>query len=261
MKNGKFWIVIPVICFFTALVAIYSAHTNCSLFLIINRLSEFTGSAVWGNITILGDTLVALAIIFPFIRYKPEFIWQFIVGGLIATLFIHSIKPTVHLSRPAAIFSSDAIHIIGVALHSRSFPSGHAATIFTLAGILLMGIESTKIRLTILMGAMLVALSRIVVGAHWPLDILGGAIIGLLSAFSGNFFSHYCKWGVSIVAQKIWGSVLFVAIFILLVFYSKVHCFRLSCYWRLWALRTMEKNSKKYKCMILKHFLMSSRVF
>jgi undecaprenyl-diphosphatase len=62
-----------------------------------------------------------------------------------------------------------------------SFPSGHAAAFFALAlAVFYLNRQWGRrfLALVLLMG-----LARIFVGVHWPLDILAGAIIGLLSAF------------------------------------------------------------------------------
>ncbi len=62
-----------------------------------------------------------------------------------------------------------------------SFPSGHATAYFALA--LAVFYINRKLGWWFLGAAFLVGLARIFVGLHWPLDILAGAIIGLLSAF------------------------------------------------------------------------------
>jgi len=63
---------------------------------------------------------------------------------------------------------------------SGSFPSGHAAILFALA----MAIYFFHKKWSILFfsGAILIGVARIIAGIHWPIDILGGAIIGILSA-------------------------------------------------------------------------------
>jgi len=65
-------------------------------------------------------------------------------------------------------------------LAHHSFPSGHAAFFFALAGAL----WSTDRRWGwwFLAGALLNGLARILIGVHWPLDIVAGALIGLGSA-------------------------------------------------------------------------------
>ena len=59
-----------------------------------------------------------------------------------------------------------------------SFPSGHAALFFTLAAVAYLINRRWGIYLFI--GAIINALARVAVGVHWPLDIVGGAVLGII---------------------------------------------------------------------------------
>jgi undecaprenyl-diphosphatase len=61
-----------------------------------------------------------------------------------------------------------------------SFPSGHAITAFACAVAL--GYFLPRLRWALLTLAVLVAISRVVVGAHYASDVIAGAAIGWLSA-------------------------------------------------------------------------------
>lgn len=63
-----------------------------------------------------------------------------------------------------------------------SFPSGHAATSF--AGALILAYFFPRALPWLLVLAGLVAASRVYVGVHYPLDVLGGAALGALVAFA-----------------------------------------------------------------------------
>jgi membrane-associated phospholipid phosphatase len=79
----------------------------------------------------------------------------------------------------------DAVHIIGPAYKAGSFPSGHATTAFAIGGLLALGLRARWLVVLIVSVATLVALSRAVVGVHWPLDILAGVFGGWLCAVAG----------------------------------------------------------------------------
>jgi len=60
-----------------------------------------------------------------------------------------------------------------------SFPSGHAVFFFALATIIF--IWNKKYGLIYFILSFINGIARIAVGVHWPLDILGGFVIGILS--------------------------------------------------------------------------------
>jgi undecaprenyl-diphosphatase len=64
--------------------------------------------------------------------------------------------------------------------HDASFPSGHAATSFAAATMLSFAFPRLAPVLFLLASA--VAFSRVYVGVHYPLDVLGGAAVGVLVA-------------------------------------------------------------------------------
>jgi undecaprenyl-diphosphatase len=66
--------------------------------------------------------------------------------------------------------------------HDGSFPSGHAATSFAAATILSLAFPRLAPVLFVLAAA--VAWSRVYVGVHYPFDILGGAVLGVLVALA-----------------------------------------------------------------------------
>jgi undecaprenyl-diphosphatase len=64
--------------------------------------------------------------------------------------------------------------------HDGAFPSGHAATSFAGATVLSFAFPKRAPFLYVLAAA--VAFSRVYVGVHYPLDIVGGALLGVFVA-------------------------------------------------------------------------------
>jgi len=66
-------------------------------------------------------------------------------------------------------------------LHSsNSFPSGHTTSAFALATVLVLIFRKQKIAIPCLIGATLVAYSRIYLAQHFLQDTIAGALIGTL---------------------------------------------------------------------------------
>jgi membrane-associated phospholipid phosphatase len=125
---------------------------------------------------------VQLALMLPFCLRYPRVFWALFLGALLAGAISRGFKVAVPLPRPAAVFDAAQITIIGAKLTAHSFPSGHTVSAFSfvVAWLALLGWRA----LPIVVIAALAGFSRIAVGAHWPVDVLAGAMIGLLGAGS-----------------------------------------------------------------------------
>ncbi|MET0089595.1 MAG: phosphatase PAP2 family protein [Candidatus Thiodiazotropha sp.] len=168
------------------LAILHLSGGNQPLFLIINgQLGHWLSPGPWESLTILGDGLVALTLLLPLYRYRPKLVLSALLAGLIAAFWEHLFKGTLALPRPVLVLGQEQITQLGPVLKRGSFPSGHTATLFALLGSLFLWLDhKALLRLfpLIFIIACLAALSRIAVGAHWPMDILFGAAIGWLSA-------------------------------------------------------------------------------
>ena len=101
-----------------------------------------------------------------------------IVVGLTCTVLYKSIKALT--SRPRPYAADPGITLCAAPLDQYSFPSGHTlhATAFTLVALS----YYPALFWLLLPFSMLVALSRVVLGLHYPSDVLAGALIGAIVA-------------------------------------------------------------------------------
>lgn len=162
-------------------VLIWVLDANRTLFLALNRLGPASSDWLWANVTVLGDTVVAFALCLPLWRRRPQALWAFLFVALLGTAWVDGLKPFIDEARPPAVLG-DAVHVIGPSYRHDSFPSGHATAAFAIGGLYALGWSSRAVALAAIAIATLVAISRCVVGVHWPLDILAGAIGGWLAA-------------------------------------------------------------------------------
>lgn len=71
-----------------------------------------------------------------------------------------------------------------------AFPSGHAVFLFALATSVF--IYNRRWGMVFFVGAFLVGAGRVLAGLHWPSDILGGAVVGILTSIFVNYlFRRY----------------------------------------------------------------------
>jgi len=166
---------------------------NVDGFIFFNHLASLLPDVFWSNVTVLGDTLVALVLLLFFLRRRPDLVLAVLLASLPATVLTHGIKDVLDLARPFAVLG-DQVHVIGPFLKAGSFPSGHTTTAFVVATVLIAGLESTLARRWVLALALLVGMARVAVGAHWPMDVLGGIVCGWLSGALGLYGVRRVRW-------------------------------------------------------------------
>lgn len=115
-----------------------------------------------------------------------------VLGGLVVNVIL---KVVIGRSRPPDTLTGTSLD---------SFPSGHMIQAVVVLGILpavvyaLTGGRSAAVIAVMIntMGLIGVGVSRIVLGAHWPTDVIGGAIVGFLVVLAAEMALDHlpAKW-------------------------------------------------------------------
>jgi membrane-associated phospholipid phosphatase len=176
-----------------ALLPLADPARNQAAFLFLNHAAAALPDVVWSDLTVLGDTLVALVLLLLFPRKRPDLVLAALLASLPAMLLTHGLKDAFDMARPYAVLGDQA-HVIGRVLVAGAFPSGHTATSFVLAAVLVGGPRSASTTGWILATALLVGFSRVAVGAHWPLDVIGGILCGWASGLLGLYWARRLDW-------------------------------------------------------------------
>lgn len=138
-------------------------------------LSAIMQAGALGAVGVVGALLVLTG------RVKPAV--HTVSAGTLAWSLAKVMKAAVDRGRPADLLTKVIIH--GKPVPGLGFPSGHAAVAASLAGALVPFVPHRARR--VLWGvACTVALARVYVGAHLPLDAIGGLALGWVVSASVN---------------------------------------------------------------------------
>lgn len=165
-------------------------------FLRLNAASAQAPGWVWQWLTVLGDERSAFALSLLFARRHPRVLWALVLAALVGIALTHGLKPLVGALRPPAVLPADAFQLLGPVLRKGSFPSGHSLAIAVLCGVWVYYLGSAPARLLLIAMAVLVGLSRVAVGVHWPVDVAAGLAGGVLAAWVGTRLARGSDWGV-----------------------------------------------------------------
>jgi undecaprenyl-diphosphatase len=125
-----------------------------------------------------GAVFVVAAAVFALLWRRPWLLVLVLASDLVAQLLSYGMRDWINRRRPPLVYPepNPLVHVP----HSGSFPSGHATAAFACATVLAWCVPRLAFPAFVVAGA--IAWSRVYVGVHWPLDVLGGAALGLLVA-------------------------------------------------------------------------------
>lgn len=103
-------------------------------------------------------------------------LYALILSGIIAGC----LKLAFHSPRPFTVLEN--VRQLTMPTEPNSFPSGHTSSTLSIITVLIWMLRENKAIVALLiMFAFLIGFSRIYVGVHYPLDVLTGAAVGIIS--------------------------------------------------------------------------------
>lgn len=144
-------------------------------------------------ITHLGDggfIWIALTLFLLF-RKNTRVVGVVAAGSLAMNAIITNLvlKPLVDRIRPYEVLAD--LELLISKQTDSSFPSGHTAASFAVA-VVCLKLLPRGYGISAMVLAVIIAFSRLYVGVHYPLDVLGGIVIGMGCALVGCM--AYRKW-------------------------------------------------------------------
>ncbi len=158
----------------------YLASLDRSLFLLINHLPHTAPSdAVALALSGVGSAGIIWFVLAAILFFKEErkdrwFFLPLFFAGSASWLIVEKILKSI-VARPRPTVDIGAI-ILGLKLDDPSFPSGHATVAVAMAVVL--STKEPKWKWLFYALAILISLSRVYLGKHYPLDVIGGGVIG-----------------------------------------------------------------------------------
>jgi membrane-associated phospholipid phosphatase len=146
--------------------------------------------------TQIGSGFAVLGIALLLFLFKDRLLsYELVLGTLTLWLVVELVKFLVHRGRP--FIQIVEARIVGYRAVGRSFPSGHTSQAFFMATLMVQHFHANVwLVLVLYTGALLVGITRIYVGAHYPRDVLAGAMLGSAWGLLGVIVDGYVLSGL-----------------------------------------------------------------
>ena len=194
-KNLVFFLGCAVILLIGVFILI--TEGKASSFILLNSYHADWLNNFFLSYTFVGNGLFAicLAAIYLFFAKKNREALLIVFAFLLSGIIVQIVKHLFFSPRPKLFFGNGyhSFFIQGIEFyHNNSFPSGHTTTAFAVATVLILLSKDKKFQLPVLIAAVLVGYSRIYLGQHFLLDVLIGALIGIISGIGCVYVAqHY----------------------------------------------------------------------
>lgn len=191
------------------------------------KLSQFP--ILEDNLTQIGDAFIGMSLLSILIIYTPKMWEALLSASLVSLVFSKTFKEIFDIPRPATIFDNDSFNIIGETLVGySSLPSGHSITTFTLLTVCMFAFAPKKTTyrylwfICLVLLGLLIAFTRVGVGAHHPFDVIIGSTFGFTSGLLGIFITRKYKIWTWIANRKFYPIFILIFLGCLIVIITKI---------------------------------------
>ena len=153
---------------------------------LFNLINQFALKWFWLDVLViflaeyLGYVLLFSLLLFLAIRFRKYFkmVVEIVVSAILARfVIVELIRWIWQRPRP---FVYNNVNLL-LTHDAPAFPSGHAAFFFAFSTIVYF--YNKKIGILFFLSSILIVISRVFAGIHWPTDILAGAVVGVFSGW------------------------------------------------------------------------------
>jgi undecaprenyl-diphosphatase len=125
-----------------------------------------------------GIVFLVAAALLALLWRRPWLLVLVLASDLVAQLLSYGLRDWIDRRRPPLVYPEPKplVHVP----HSGSFPSGHSTAAYGCATVIAW--RAPRLAFPVFVLAAAIAWSRVYVGVHWPLDVLGGTALGILIA-------------------------------------------------------------------------------
>ena len=131
--------------------------------------------------TLAHPKLIFLPLVVGFLLFHHKKLGWIILEAVLAAGFAavstHFIKQIFDRPRPFMVLEN--VNSLDPMAYGTSFPSTHTAFAFAIAFVFVVNSKKPIYKILWFVYAVLIAVSRIWLGVHYPLDVLEGALIGI----------------------------------------------------------------------------------
>lgn len=169
-------------------------NIELSILLFIQENLRGAMNGFWIFITSLGDGgwfWIAIGVMLLFFKKTRTAGFTLLIALLINSCLTNLTLKDL-FARPRPYTQTTELVTLIERLSSYSFPSGHTSVSFS-GALVLYRMMPKKIGIPAVILAALIGFSRLYVGVHYPTDVLGGIVVGIIASTASYYLVQFIK--------------------------------------------------------------------